>query len=100
MMLVEVGSMSETTVGALVIVSARFEQRVYPPYDALHGTPHAMLWRKVTIETPRGSAGFEQTDYGHPGRLNPWEPRAVASGLVPKLTKLQAVAEALAALQD
>ena len=90
--------MSETT--AETVISARCEQRVYPPYDALHGTPNAMLWRKVTIETPRGSAAFEQTDYGHPGRLNPWEPRGVASGLMPKLATLQAAAEALAALQD
>ncbi|HEU0073051.1 MAG TPA: hypothetical protein VFS30_03500 [Dehalococcoidia bacterium] len=82
------------------VMSARWEQRVYPPYDALHGTPDAMLWRKVTVETPRGSTAFEQTDYGHPGRLNPWEPRGVASGLTAKLSQLQAVAEALAALQE
>jgi hypothetical protein len=92
--------MSETTSDVAVTVSARCEQRVYPPYDALHGTPHAMLWRKVTIETPRGNAAFEQTDYGHPGRLNAWEPRGVASGLTPRLSQLQAVAEALASLQD
>jgi hypothetical protein len=92
--------MTETITGTTAVVSARYEQRVYPPYDALHGTPNAMLWRKVTIETPRGSAAFEQTDYGHPGKLNPWEPRGVASGLTPKLAQLQAVAEALAALQS
>jgi hypothetical protein len=92
--------MSETTAETTTVISARCEQRVYPPYDALHGTPNAMLWRKVTIETPKGSAAFEQTDYGHPGRLNPWEPRGVASGLTPKLAQLQAAAEALAALQD
>ena len=57
------------------------EQRVYPPYDAFHGTPSAMLWRRLTIETPQGRATFEQTDYGHPGRLNPWEPRGIASPL-------------------
>lgn len=90
--------MSDTSTA--VVVSARCEQRTYPPYDALHGTPNAMLWRKVTIETPRGSAAFEQTDYGHPGRLNAWEPRGVASGLTAKLSQLQAVAEALVALQD
>ena len=91
--------MSETTAN-VDVVSARFEQRVYPPYDALHGTPTAMLWRKVSIETPRGKAAFEQTDYGHPGRLNPWEPRGVAASLASRLTQLQAVAEALAALQE
>jgi hypothetical protein len=91
--------MSETTADATVVISARCEQRVYPPYDALHGTPNAMLWRKVTIETPRGTAAFEQTDYGHPGKLNPWEPRGVASGLTARLVQLQAVAEALAAIQ-
>ena len=57
--------MSDTSAETTVLVSARCEQRVFPPYDALHGTPNAMLWRKVTIETPRGSAAFEQTDYGH-----------------------------------
>ena len=80
------------------IVSVRCEQKVYPPYDALHGTPHAMLWRLVTIETPQGKATFEQTDYGHPGRLNPWEPRGVASPLTPQLAQLIAVAEAVGAL--
>jgi hypothetical protein len=85
---------------APAIVNVTFEQKVYPPYDALHGTPHAMLWRRVTIDTPRGKASLEQTDYGHPGRLNPWEPRGVAVPLAPKLAQLQAVAEAIAAIQE
>jgi hypothetical protein len=93
-------AMNESGTETTVVISARCEQRLYPPYDDLHGTPNAMLRRKVTIETPRGSAAFEQTDYGHPGRLNPWEPRGVASSLTPKLAQLQAVAEAMAALQD
>ncbi len=92
--------MSETSNQIGIVISATCEQRSYPPYDALHGTPHTMLWRKVTIETPKGSAAFEQSDYGHPGRLNPWEPRGVASGLTPKLAQLQAAAEALAVLLD
>ncbi len=81
------------------IINVTCEQRVYPPYDALHGTPNAMLWRIVTIETPRGSARFEQTDYGHPGRLNGWEPRGVSSALTPRLAELTALAESVAALQ-
>jgi hypothetical protein len=92
--------MNETTTETGLVMNARYEQRTFPPYDALHGTPNAMLWRKVTIETPRGAASFEQTDYGHPGRLNPWEPRGAASSLTGKLAQLQAVAEAMAALQD
>lgn len=88
--------MSEETAN---IVSVMCEQRVYPPYDALHGTPHAMLLRRVTIDTPQGKAMLEQTDYGHPGRLNPWEPRGVAPALVARLPQLMAVAEAAAALQ-
>ena len=82
----------------VTIVSIRCEQRSYPPYDGFHGTPSPMLWRLVTIETPQGTAAFEQTDYGHPGKLNPWEPRGIASPLVPKLAQLRAVAEATGAL--
>ena len=81
------------------VISVRCEEQVYPPYDRLHGTPHAMLMRRVTITTPQGTAVLEQTDYGHPGRLNPWEPRGVASGLATKLAQLTAIAEAVAALQ-
>jgi hypothetical protein len=81
------------------VVKVSCEQKVYPPYDALHGTPHEMLWRRVTIETPRGKAAMEQTDYGHPGRLNPWEPRGVAPALAPRLAELTALAEAVAGLQ-
>jgi hypothetical protein len=81
------------------VISVTCEQKVYPPYDALHGTPNAMLWRSVTIETPRGGARFEQTDYGHPGRLNAWEPRGVSSALTSRLSELTAIAEAVAALQ-
>jgi hypothetical protein len=92
--------MSETSAEVTLVVSARCEQRVYPRYDALHGTPDAMLWRKVTIETPKGRAAFEQTDYGHPGRLNPWEPRGVAPALTGTLAQLRAVAEAMAAVVE
>lgn len=74
------------------------EQRVYPPYDALHGTPHAMLWRQLTIETPQGRATFEQTDYGHPGKLNPWEQRGIAGPLQAKLGELRGVADAVSKL--
>lgn len=38
----------------------------FPRYDPAHGTPD-----------PPGKAKFEQTDYGHPGRFNAWEPRGI-----------------------
>ena len=81
-----------------VVLSARCEQRSYPPYDAFHGTPDAMLWRRVIIETSRGTATFEQSDYGHPGRLNDWEPRGIASPLVPKLAQLRALCDSVTAV--
>ncbi len=81
--------------GMLAQLQIACEQRVYPPYDALHGTPHAMLRRQLTIETPKGRAAFEQTDYGHPGKLNAWEQRGIDVRLQAKLGDLQAVAEAV-----
>ncbi len=91
--------MSETTSDATVVVSARCEQRVYPPYDSLHGTPNAMLWRKVTIETPRGSAAFEQTDLRPPGPAQPVGAARRGARPTARLSQLQAAAESLAALQ-
>ncbi len=89
--------MAETTIEPKAI-NASLEQRVFPPYDDFHGTPHAMVWRRVTVTMPQGIAAFEQTDYGHPGRLNPWEPRGVASPLTSRLAELRCVAEALGAI--
>ena len=85
-------SQPETATTAFAI---KLEQRVFPPYDDFHATPSPMLWRRVTFETPRGTATFEQTDYGHPGRLNDWEPRGIASTLVSKLVQLNATLVAL-----
>lgn len=89
---------NQTADAPATVLSVTCEQRTYPPYDNFHGTPSAMLWRKVTIETPQGRAAFEQTDYGHPGKLNPWDPRGIATPLVPKLAQLRAVAESVGAL--
>ena len=87
--------MTNSSAGSAVsVLNVSCEQRVFPPHDSFHGTPSPMLWRKVTIETKQGTAAFEQTDYGHPGKLNPWDPRGIATPLVPKLAQLRAVAEA------
>jgi hypothetical protein len=90
--------MTQSRAGALVVLSLRCEQRVYPAYDPLHATPDPMLWRRVIIETAQGEAEFEQTDYGHPGRLNVWMSRGVAPALLPRLAQLQALVAAAEAL--
>ena len=90
--------MSETSEAAATVLSVSCEQRIYPPYDAFHATPSPMLWRRATIETPEGRAVFEQTDYGHPGRLNDWEPRGIAVALAPRLQELRAALDALTRL--
>jgi len=82
----------------MTTVLVRCQARTFPPYDAFHGTPHAMQWRKVTIETSKGTAAFEQSDYGHPGRWTAWEPRGVHVSLTPRLAELRALAEAAATL--
>lgn len=88
----------ETTDPASTLINVNFAERTFPPYDEFHATPDAMLWRRAIIDTSRGRAVFEQTDYGHPGRLNPWESRGIASGLLPRLAQLRAAVEAVAAL--
>ena len=79
-------------------IVARLHEEVLPARDPSHGTPHAMLRRVLELELPGGRATWEQTDYGHPGRLNPWEPRAIDTKLQPRTNDLRAAAEALGAL--
>ncbi len=76
----------------------RVREQTLPPHDPAHGTPHAMLRRQLEFELPQGKAQWEQTDYGHPGRLNPWEPRHIDARLQPKTAQLRAAAEAIGAL--
>jgi len=92
--------MPETADIATTVLTIRCEQRTFPPYDAFHGTNWPMLWRRLTIETPSGAAAFEQTDYGHPGRLNPWDPRGIAVALAPRTPELLALAAAAGAVLD
>jgi hypothetical protein len=83
---------------ATTVLSLHCEEKTYPPYDPYHGTNAAMFLRRVTITTPRGVAHLEQTDYGHPGKLNDWSPRGVAPSLQPKLKELIALADAVSAI--
>jgi hypothetical protein len=70
----------------------------YPRYDAAHGTPDPMVRRLLTMTLPAGAARFEQTDYGHAGRFNLWEPRGIDSALQPRTTELLALCAAITAL--
>ncbi len=73
------------------------EQR-YGRYDDEHGTPDPMVRRLVTIKLAKGTATFEQTDYGHPGRFNAWEPRGIDPPLQPRTEALRFLCEQLGAL--
>ena len=86
-----------TDCGSSVIDISVIEEH-FPPFDPAHATPDPMLRRTLTLRTPKGSARFEQTDYGHAGRLNPWEPRGIDGPLRPRINELQAMCDALTPL--
>lgn len=73
-------------------------EELFPRFDPLHGTPDPMVRRVLTLWLPDGSARFEQTDYGHPGRFNPWEPRGIDPALQLRVNTLRAVCDALTPL--
>jgi hypothetical protein len=66
-----------------------------PAHDPVHATPDPMLQRLLTIRTSRGSARFEQTDYGHPGRFNPWDPCGIDTGRQHRTPQLLALCKAI-----
>jgi len=70
----------------------------FPPYDAAHGTPDPMVQRTLVLRLPDGTARFEQTDYGHPGRFNAWSPRGIDARLQPRTDALLRLCEAVSAL--
>jgi hypothetical protein len=82
----------------LVILELSLTEQRYPPHDPSHATPHVMVRRLITIRAPRGEARFEQTDYGHPGRFNTWEPRGIAPGLQSRTYELEALCQRLGSI--
>jgi hypothetical protein len=82
-----------TTAIEITVTEERF-----PRYDAAHGTPDPMVRRLLTLRLPKGAARFEQTDYGHPGRFNDWEPRGIDPSLQPRTAELRAACAALTPL--
>ena len=85
-------------IAAASIADIAVTQQLYPRYDAAHGTPDPMVRRLLTIQLPGGAARLEQTDYGHPGRFNPWEPRGIDGALQPRTPELLALCAAVSSL--
>ena len=81
---------------AAVQISLNEEQ--LPRFDPSHGTPDPMVSRLAVIHLPQGSATFEQTDYGHPGRFNPWDARGIDAPLQPRTEDLRALCDAIGRL--
>jgi hypothetical protein len=77
----------------ITVTEERFDR-----YDPAHGTPDPMIRRVATIRLPTGEATFEQTDYGHPGKFNAWDPRGIATKLQPRSEELRAICTALTPL--
>jgi hypothetical protein len=73
-------------------------QTVLPAGDGSHGTPDPVLKRVFTFKLPQGEAEVTQTDYGHPGRMNPCYPQRIPGPLQLKTNQILAAAEALAIL--
>jgi len=88
--------MTAESVSSVTNLAIRVEIKDFAPYDPFHGTNQPMVWRSVVIETVKGKATFEQTDYGHAGRFNPWETRGVDPALLPALRALELLADAAA----
>ena len=75
-------------------------EETFPPYHESHGTASTVVRRSLVFELPEGSAEWEQSDYGHPGRFNPWDPRGVPPRLQPRTADLKRAAEAVGVLLD
>jgi hypothetical protein len=78
--------------------NVQFNEERFPPHDPLHGTADTMVRRTIEFELPEGTSRWEQSDYGHPGRFNDWEPRGIDARLQSKTAALKSAAEAIGAL--
>lgn len=86
------------TAHSIVEVSVTVEH--LPRYDPSHGTPDPMVRRALTVRLPKGEARFEQTDYGHPGRFNPWDPRGIDTRLQAHTGQLHELCALISALLE
>jgi hypothetical protein len=77
----------------ITVTEERFER-----YDPSHGTPDPMVRRVATMRLRDGEATFEQTDYGHAGKFNPWDARGIAPKLQPRAEELRGICASLSDL--
>ena len=73
-------------------------QEILPAGHGSHGTPDPVLKRVFRFAFPEAEAQIDQTDYGHPGRMNPCYPQKIPPRLQPRTSQILAAAEALAQL--
>ncbi|MPZ16012.1 MAG: hypothetical protein GEU73_16585 [Chloroflexi bacterium] len=73
-------------------------EELLPRGHESHGTPDPVRKRIFLFGFPDGDAEIHQTDYGHPGRMNPCYPQKVPPRLQPRTPQILAAAEALARL--
>lgn len=73
-------------------------REVLPAGHPSHGTPDPVVKRVFRFAFPEGEAQVDQTDYGHPGRMNPCYPQRIAPKLQPRTGQILVAAEALAQL--
>jgi hypothetical protein len=73
-------------------------QEIFPAGHGSHGTPDPVLKRVFKFSFPEGEAQVDQTDYGHPGKMNPCYPQVIPTRLQAKTQQILAAAEALARL--
>ena len=87
-----------TTTKQATAVQVTVTSEVLPAGDASHGTPDPVLKRVFHFAFPEGVDQVDQTDYGHPGRMNPCYPQVIPLKLQPRTPNILAAAEALARL--
>jgi len=83
---------------ALGSLSVSITQTILPAGDGSHGTPDPVLKRVFIFTFPNAEAEVTQTDYGHPGRMNPCWPQRIPGPVQLKTNQILAAAEALAVL--
>jgi hypothetical protein len=73
-------------------------QEIFPAGHGSHGTPDPVLKRVIKFSFPEGEAQVDQTDYGHPGKMNPCYPQVIPTRLQAKTQQIVAAAEAIVRL--